>query len=87
MTKFKDSLEPITTDSLRPTIRFVPEKDILTDGELLVYDGDGKLKFRTKVKHFNPKELGMKHYCFNQSLTVGVPSEHMCEPDQVEVWM
>ena len=85
--KYKDSLHTIKTENLRPTIRFIPMKTVHTDGELLVYDGDGKLKFRTEVRNFNPRELGMKHYCFNQSLTVGVPSEHMCEPDQVEVWM
>ncbi|MBT8254120.1 MAG: hypothetical protein HKN00_00140 [Flavobacteriaceae bacterium] len=71
-----------------PTIRFIPDKNRQTDGELLVYNDEGQLKFRSRVQHFNPMELGMTHYCCDTKMVHCIPSDHLCDDDDlIEVWI
>ncbi|NNF83135.1 MAG: hypothetical protein HKM99_10365 [Flavobacteriaceae bacterium] len=85
--KYQEYIKPLATDDSHPSIRFIPDKKDHTNGELLVYDAKGELKFMTKVYQFNPMELGMTHYCTDKKMEHCIPSDHLCDDDMIEVWI
>ncbi len=85
--KFKEERIPKQTHHSNPSIRFIPDKKDQTNGELLIYDPKGNLKFMTKVYNFNPMELNMKHYCCDHKMAHCIPSDHLCDDDMIEVWI
>ena len=85
--KYQDSIKQHLSDTTSISIRFIPDKGDHTNGELLVYDPKGKLKYMTKVYQFNPLELGMKHYCADKKMEHCIPSDHLCDEDMIEVWI
>ena len=85
--KYQDSIKQQALEEAQPSIRFIPDRGDHTNGELLVFDSKGKLKFMTKVYQFNPMELGMKHYCADKKMEHCIPSDHLCDDDMIEVWI
>lgn len=83
----REKTEKSKKQTKQPTIRFIPDKKDQTNGELLVYDARGKLKFVTPVYNFNPMEVGMKHYCCDLKMVHCIPSDHLCDEDMIEVWI